>query len=119
MKRHLKRYTSLTHYIEFLKKQPRHAQHVYGAIFAGTITGLIACFILYADYGFWHERYIRADDVAVAHGEESVPKVKPESPSEVFSRFFGEVGERFGAIKMPSMDMIKGSEVYTNTNIEQ
>ena len=51
MKRHLKRYTSLTHYIEFLKKQSRHAQHVYGVIFAGTITALVASVILYEDYG--------------------------------------------------------------------
>ena len=39
---------------------------MYGFIFAGSITALIAGFILYTDYGFWHERYQRSDDLTLS-----------------------------------------------------
>ena len=117
MKRRLKKYTSLTHYIEFLKKQPEHVQHVYAVIFAGSITALIAFVILYVDYGFWHERYIR-EDMSAVNTTISAQEEKPESPSTMFSRFFGEARDRLKEIEMPSADTFKGTETYGETGIE-
>ena len=113
MKRHLKRYTSLTHYIEFLKKQSRHAQHVYGVIFAGTITALVASVILYEDYGFWHEKY-RSGDALVINESQTGVREQPESPKEMLARFFEETKEQFGKINTPSKDLFNGKEVYRN-----
>lgn len=111
MKRRLKRYTSLAHYIEFLRRQPRHFQHVYAAVFAGTITVVIAMIILYVDYGFWHEKYVKEELLVTA-----TTTYKAESPTQMFSRFFSEAGTRFGEIKMPSKEMFQGKETYTNEN---
>lgn len=113
MKRHLKRYTSLTHYIEFLRRQPEHAQHVYAVIFAGSITALIAFVILYVDYGFWHERYVREDSLVVS-ATISAQEKAPESPSVMFSRFFSEAKDRLRDIKMPDKNTLQGTETYTS-----
>jgi hypothetical protein len=110
MKRHLKRYTSLTHYIEFLRKQPEHVQHVYAVIFAGSITILLACVILYVDYGFWHEKYIKSRDDT---SDLTVTPSEPESPGTMFSRFFGEAQDRFKTIDTSGSDFLKGKETFT------
>jgi hypothetical protein len=112
MKRYLKKYTSLTHYIEFLRKQPEHMQHVYAVVFAGSITMLIACVILYVDYGFWHEKYIRDRDDT--NNLTVATPTEPESPSTMFSRFFGEAKDRFQSIDTSGSDFLKGKETYTN-----
>ncbi|MBP6948542.1 MAG: hypothetical protein KBC41_00170 [Candidatus Pacebacteria bacterium] len=113
MKRHLKKYTSITNYIEFIRRQPSHVQHVYGVVFAGTITSLIAFFILYIDYGFWHERYINDDIVKIANEEE---QVKLESPTKMFGSFLEEAGERFKEIKIPNKALLEGKESYSQEN---
>lgn len=112
MKKHLKRYTSLSNYIAFLRRQPEHIQYVYAAVFAGSITLMIAISILYIDYGFWHERYIRKDDLVATSTEIVKEQVVPESPLEAFSHFLGEAHDRFGSIDMPSKDIFSGKEVY-------
>lgn len=118
MKRHLKKYTSLTHYIEFLRRQPDHMQHIYAVIFAGSITALIAFVILYVDYGFWHERYVRDDTNVVATSTViGAPIPTPESPREMLSRFFGEASDRLKEIKMPSKEMLQGRETYVGTDV--
>lgn len=119
MKRHLKRYTSLTHYIEFLRRQPEHLQHIYAVIFAGSITAFVAFVILYVDYGFWHERYIRDDSLLVSTTTIDIPVAIPESPREMISRFFGEARGRLKEIKMPSKDMLQGKETYVGTDVSQ
>lgn len=111
MKRHLKKYTSITHYIEFIRRQPRHAQHIYGVIFAGSITAVIAFFVLYIDYGFWHERYISEDIVKATSTEDQVVL---ESPSKMFGSFMKEAGERFKEIKIPNKDILEGKETYSS-----
>jgi hypothetical protein len=114
MKRYLKKYTSLKNYIEFLRRQPEHMQHIYAVVFAGSITALIAFVILYVDYGFWHERYVRDDLMVVqASSTVAVPAPTPESPGEMFSRFFGEARDRLKEIKIPNKDMLQGKETYT------
>lgn len=116
MKRYLKKYTSLKLYLAFLRRQPTHMQHVYAIIFAGSITLLIASIILYVDYGFWHERYVRKDDIVIASSTETIarPTPIPESPLEMFSRFMDEAKVQFNAIGTGGQELLKGKETYVN-----
>lgn len=87
-------------------------QHVYAITFAGIITASIASLILYVDYGFWHERYSRGDEVVVSDVKD-VEKQATESPSEMVSSFFGEAKEQFSKINTTGKDVLDGKEVYT------
>lgn len=121
MKRYLKKYTSLKLYIAFLRRQPKHMQHVYAFIFAGSVTALIASIILYVDYGFWHERYVRKDEIIIASSTEiiSKPTPIPESPIEMLSRFIGEAKVQFDSISSGGQELLKGKEIYSNTEVSQ
>ncbi|MFA5132077.1 MAG: hypothetical protein WC444_01975 [Candidatus Paceibacterota bacterium] len=110
MKRHLKRYTSLAYYIDFLRRQPKHMQHVYAFIFSGSITVLIAGIILYTDYGFWHDRYVR-DDSALVVQSTSTPS-NMESPGEALSSFWNEAYDQFHSIGKSSGSLLEGKETY-------
>ena len=98
MKLRLKDLT-LEHYLRYIKRQNRHIQHVHAFVFAGTITGLIAIFILYTDYGFWHETYISA-------------KVQEENAQnqESLGGFWEEAKSRFQAIRNGSV--LDGMETF-------
>ena len=100
----LKHFT-LKYYLRYVRRQSKHVQHIHALVFAGTITGLIAVFILYTDYGCWHETYV-ADDLLV--GEEA----KMESPSESMADFFREAKERFGSIGKASGNLLEGKVEY-------
>ena len=115
MKRYLKKYTSLKLYIEFLRRQPSHMKQIYSAIIAGGITALIASVILYVDYGFWHERYVR-DEINIASSTESITTLPqaPESPLHMFSRFIDEAKIQLGNINSSRQELLKGKEVYIN-----
>jgi len=108
MKRYLKKYASIKNYIAFLRRQPPHLQHIYAAVFAASITGLIAFSVLYIDYGFWHEQYIRKDlEVASTSTVVDKPVSDPESPGTMLFRFFGEAQTRLKEIN------VSGKETYT------
>lgn len=107
MKLRLKNFT-LRHYLRHVRKQNKHVQHVHAFAFAGIITALIAGFILYTDYGFWHETY-RSEDSLVAEN----PPAEPVSPSTSFSSFFKEAKTRFDNIGSTSADLLEGKESYT------
>lgn len=117
MKKVLKKYTSIKNYIDFLKKQPSHMQHMYAIVFAASITALIAFVILYADYGFWHERYT-ADNTSttkVSSNELSTTtEIKPESPSEMIIRFFNEAKIQLQNINASGSDLLRGKETYSS-----
>ena len=104
----MKKYLGLKHYIAFLRRQPRHMQHVYGFIFAGSVTAIIAGFILYTDYGFWHERYVRQEEIAT-----STNVVAPEPPSEMLSRFWDDARAQFKNIGTGGASLLQGKESYT------
>lgn len=89
-------------------------QHVYALVFAGSITATIAFVILYVDYGFWHERYIRDDLTVVSTSTiEASPEVStPDSPSKMLSRFFGEARDRLHTIDVSGSEMLQGKETY-------
>ena len=99
---------SLKGYIKYLRKQNKHIQRVHAVLFAGIITAFIAFFILYTDYGFWHERYNRQDDVVAT----TTPDV-PESPSEAISHFFSEARFRFSSIGSSTASLLEGKDIYT------
>lgn len=106
----MKRYFSLKHYVSVLRRQSKHMQHVYAFIFAGSITALIAAVILYTDYGFWHDRYVRDDSALVVKEE----KTQMESPGQALSSFWGEAYEKFRAIGSGSL--LEGKETYVRDN---
>lgn len=112
MKRYIKKYINPHHWLAFLRRQPKHMQHVYSAAIAGSITVMIAAVILYVDYGFWHERYIREDLTVVDSELNSPSSVVPESPTEMFSRFFDEAKVQLKDINTSRQELLKGKETY-------
>lgn len=102
----LKNFT-LRHYLRHVRRQNKHVQHVHAFAFAGIVTSIIAGFILYTDYVFWHERYVAEDALVV---EKQV--FDPESPSESLGSFFAEVKSRFETIGDSGTGMLEGKETY-------
>jgi hypothetical protein len=108
MKLVLKNFT-YRHYVRYLRKLPTHMQHVHAFVIAGTITGLIAAFILYTDYGFWHEKYQR-DDAAT----DAAVDVPSRSMTETLSDFFGEASSRLSKVKQSGSGFLEGTDTYTS-----
>lgn len=98
---------TLSHYLRHVRKQSKHVQHIHAFVFAGAITGLIAFFILYTDYGFFHETYVASEPVQ----QEGV-SFDPESPSESIGRFWQEAKERFGEATSGGDGLFTGKETY-------
>jgi hypothetical protein len=103
---------TIEHYIRYMRRQSKHMQHVHAFAFAGIITSLIAIFILYTDYGFWHEQY-KSDDILA--GEQAS---QMESPAKAFSSFFSEAKMRFGSIGGSSSTILTGKEIYVKDEAE-
>lgn len=106
-----KKYLSVRHWVAFLRRQPRHMQHVYAAIFSGVVTALLAAIILYYDYGFWRDKYSASDSVIVTASE---PEVTSISPGEMMDGFLKEVGMRMQALKSTKDTLLEGKEIYVN-----
>lgn len=106
MKFLLKNFT-LRHYIRYMRKQNKHIQHLHAIAFAGVITALITGFLMYTEYGFWHERYV-AEEVLTT----TSPLLEAESPSQSLGRFFMEARDRFGSIGSVGADLLEGKETY-------
>lgn len=100
------------HFLAYLRRQPRHIQHVYSILIAGSITGIITAFILYTDYGFWHERYIAQNE----DGSTATPVVL-ESPSEMISRFWNEAKSQVGSIKTTGDSLLIGTDTYKKDDV--
>ena len=112
LKKH-ERFLSVYHYIALLRRQPEHLQHLYAIIFAGSITILLAAVILYVDYGFWHEKYSRADGIEVIDTTE--PMVTVRSPGDMIGSFFTEASNKLKTIDVSaSAEVLTGKETYTN-----
>ncbi len=103
---------TLKGYIRYMRKQPKHMQHMHAIVFAGSITALIAVIILYTDYGFWHEKYQRSDDLVISETVTN-PKVESESLGEMLSRFWDEAHTQFGSIGTKGSSLLEGKETYT------
>lgn len=103
MKFRLEHFT-IRHYIRYMRRQGKHVQHVHAAVFAGVITALIAGFILYTDYGFWHETYIREDEAGKAQ--------EPVTLSGSLERFMSDAKTKFSSIGSSSANLLEGKETY-------
>ena len=103
---------NLKSYIRYMRRQPKHMQHMHAIVFAGSITALLAGIILYTNYGFWHERYQRADDLVVGTTVTNFP-AESESLGEMLSRFWNEPHTQFGSIGDKGATLLEGKETYT------
>ncbi len=109
-----KKYLNLKYWLDFLRRQPNHLQHMYAVIFAGTITAMIAMGILYFDYGFWREKYSRTDTIATTTIKNLPEEEETISPGEMFGNVFKEATVRVQEIKNQKIDLLEGKEVYVN-----
>ena len=103
------KYLDFRHYFVVLKRQPLHMQHIYAAIFAGSITFLLAITILYFDYGFWHERYRRDE---VLETDTASQQVAVQSPGDMIGGFLKEAGEKLKTIDISGSNLLEGKDVY-------
>jgi hypothetical protein len=103
---------TLKGYIRYMRRQPKHMQHVHAFIFAGAITCIIAGFILYTDYGFWHEKYNINDDLIIKE-KTSTSTIENESLSEMFSNFWKEAHIQIDDISKTGAGLLEGKETYT------
>lgn len=110
MKRY-KKYFDVKHWLAFLRRQPKHMQHVYAVAFSGAITAVIASAILYYDYGFWHEKYSRSDSVVTVDEKNEVTKT--QSPGELMGSFLKEAKEKVNSIQTDTSNVLQRKEVYT------
>jgi hypothetical protein len=88
---------------------------MYAATFAGIVTGLVAVAILYFDYGFWHERYSRTEQLSTASIQTKTvddDMVTVQSPGEMIGDFFKEASTKLQTIKVTKPEMLEGKEVY-------
>lgn len=88
-------------------------QHLYALSFSGVITVLLAISILYFDYGFWHERYSRSEELVPATLEQAKPVTETASPGSMIGGFFREASDRAKAVKANTPRFLEGKETYT------
>ena len=89
-------------------------QHIYAVIFAGAITALLASVILYVDYGFWHERYVRSEETQITKDKQS-----SQSPFEMMSIFLSTAKKELDTLGTSGADLLEGKEVYIRSQEEQ
>ena len=99
-------------YLDVLRRQPEHMQHIYAVLFAAGITILLASLLLYSEYGFWHERYQRSDSVAETISEPSLD-VASKSPLDMAAIFFKDAQDQLSKVKTSSQGLLDGKDVYT------
>ena len=98
---------SFRHFLAFLRRQPRHMQHMYALAIAAISTGIVAAIILYADYGFWHEQYIAQDLLS-----STTTPITLESPSEMIGRFWNDARTQFGGVRELGASLLQGTDTY-------
>lgn len=81
---------------------------MHALVFAGSITTLLLIVVLYSQYGFWHEKYVRQDSVLVDD------PLEVESPASFFSKFFEEASVRFSNVKDNAGTFLEGKDSYSN-----
>ena len=106
-----KKYFNPRLWLAFLRRQPKHMQHVYSLVFSGTVTILLAVAILYFDYGFWHDKYSSKDIVETKEQKSEV--IEYESPGHLMGNFFKEAAVRINTIKESKPSFLESKELYT------
>jgi hypothetical protein len=105
-----KKIFSWRHWLAYLRKQPKHMQHVYAAAFSGGFTLLLAMSILYFDYGFWRMRYVRVEETPATQQQ----VLNTQSPLDMMSSFFVQARSQLSSIGNSGTSLLEGKEVYTN-----
>lgn len=100
-------------YVRHLRRQDIRVQQLHAFVFASIITGLLAFLILYYDYGYFHDVYVKKDieSVVVVDNTDTAP-----SPIESMSSFFSEAKTRFSEIGKSGSSLLYGKDVYINNN---
>lgn len=108
---------SYKNYVRYLRRQSLYVQEIHALVFAASITLVVAGCILYYDYGFWHDVYVRTEgmDVVTVDTVKQEALLSDESPGEMISGFFSEAKTRFGSLGKEGVSLLQGKEVYTNT----
>jgi len=81
---------------------------MYAGSVAGIITALFVAYILYTDYGFWHERYVSGEEIK----ENEVYKM--QSPKETFFDFISQTKSRLDGIKENSNQFFGNKDSYSS-----
>lgn len=89
-------------------------QHVYAALFAGSITALVAIAILYFDYGLWRETYTRNErgDEFYSASTTQEEQAVVVSPSDMIGNFFKEAGDKLEDINSNKTGILEGKDSY-------
>lgn len=106
-----KKYLHPRHWLPYLRRQPKHMQHVFSLIVSGLVTAILAASILYFEYGFWRDRYSASEVVVVEKMSEDT-EVPSVSPGTMIGNFFNEATERVKTIK-DQRSLLEGKELYT------
>lgn len=69
---------------------------------------MLSAYILYTEYGFWHEQYVREETTLL----NDTPVLNfPESPATTFSRLLGDAKGQLKGMKIDT-SFLEGKEVY-------
>ncbi len=101
----MKNFFSFKSHLAYMRKQPEKVQHVYAGSLAGIITTLFVAYILYTDYGFWHEKYKVGEEI-------KENKVEVLGPKDTVVKFFNDAKNEIQNIKSINRSVISGKEVY-------
>lgn len=103
----MKKFFSFRSHLAYLRKQPVHFQHVYAGSVAGIVTAIFIAYILYTDYGFWHDRYTSGEVLE----ENKVEKM--ETPRETLFNLFKETRDRLKNIKENNNQFFGNKDTYS------
>ena len=112
-----KKYFSLRHYVSVLRRQPVHMQHVYAFIFSASVTALAGAIILYYDYGFWRDTYVRTEPIQQEEIKKAPAKV--ESPGDMLHGFLEEASVKLKNLNENATSLLDGTESYKKETIKE
>lgn len=95
-------------YIAYLRKRPKHIQQLHAIFFASGVSLVMVVYVLYTDYGFWHERYVKVETDIL--NTVKAPVV-PDSPVGALGRFLGDAKAQLEGMKIDT-SFLEGKEVY-------
>lgn len=104
-----KKQSIFSRYLRYMREAPKHIQQLHALFFSASVTIFFAACILYFDYGFWHERYQKSEEITVEQKIEATSL----SPTDLFSGFFREAGEKLDTVKKGGSALLEGKESYS------
>jgi hypothetical protein len=95
-----------------MKRQPKPVQQLHGLVFAFSVSSILLSYVLYTDYGFWHDTYVRVEEDILHTTKEPV---QPESPIGLLGRFARDAKKELEGMQVDTK-FLEGKEVYTKSN---